>query len=179
MIDDIQIITARMILRPPRAEDLDGWAEFNADPVHTRFVGGAQTRSEAWRSLCSMGGSWHLFGFGMFSMIERASGRWIGRAGPWQPEGWPGTEIGWGVAKAYEGKGYVTEAASAAMDYVIDVLGWTNIIHVIDPENLPSIAVAKRLGSTNLGPTTLPVPYENARVDIWGQSAEAWKSAHR
>jgi RimJ/RimL family protein N-acetyltransferase len=179
MTDAHTIITDRLILRLPRAEDLDGWAAFYADDGHTRFVGGAQTRSEAWRSLCSMAGAWQLFGFGMFSMIERATGRWIGRTGPWQPEGWPGAEIGWGVAKDCEGKGFVTEAASASMDYVIDVLGWAEIIHVIDPDNAPSIAVAKRLGSINLGPTQLPPPFQNARVDAWGQSADAWKSARR
>ena len=33
----------------------------------------------------------------MFSVIEKDSGRWIGRIGPWQPEGWPGTEVGWSL----------------------------------------------------------------------------------
>lgn len=112
----------------------------------------------------------------MFSMIERATGAWIGRTGPWHPDGWPGTEIGWGVLPAYQGKGFVTEAAAASMDYAIDVLGWTHIIHVIDPENLPSIAVAQRLGAVNEGPTRLPAPYQDARVDAWGQSADAWKA---
>jgi len=62
------------------------------------------------------------------------------------------------------------------MDYAVDVLGWTLVIHIIDPENLPSIAVAKRLGATNLGPTQMPAPYHDARVDAWGQSAEQWKA---
>ena len=38
-------------------------------------------RSPAWRSLAATLGSWHLQGFGMFSVIEKASGRWVGRVG--------------------------------------------------------------------------------------------------
>ncbi|WP_010184248.1 GNAT family N-acetyltransferase [Sphingomonas sp. PAMC 26605] len=45
-------------------------------------------------------------GFSMFSVIERKTGAWVGRIGPWQPEGWPGTEVGWGVAAAFAGKRY-------------------------------------------------------------------------
>lgn len=62
------------------------------------------------------------------------------------------------------------------MDYAFDVLGWTDVIHTIDPENARSIALAQRLGSANLGPTKLPQPYEDARVDAWGQSAAQWRA---
>jgi RimJ/RimL family protein N-acetyltransferase len=173
------ILTERLLLRPPLPEDFDGWASFQADPVNTRFVGGAQERSAARRSFCTMAGAWTLTGIGMFSMIERSTGQWIGRTGPWYPDGWPGTEIGWGVLPSHQGRGFVTEAAAASMDYAIDVLRWTQIIHVIDPENEPSIAVAKRLGAVNLGPTRLPAPYQDARVDAWGQSAAEWKKRNQ
>ena len=33
----------------------------------------------------------------MFSVFEKDSGRWIGRLGPWEPHGWPGKEVGWGI----------------------------------------------------------------------------------
>jgi RimJ/RimL family protein N-acetyltransferase len=103
----------------------------------------------------------------------------VGRVGPWQPEGWPGTEIGWGVAREYAGRGYACEAAVAAMDYAVDVLGWTDIIHTIDPDNLPSIRLARRLGAVNRGATRLPSPYEDAPVDAWGQTAAEWMARIR
>jgi hypothetical protein len=40
-------------------------------------------------------GAWPAHGFAMFSVIEKESGRRIGRLGPWQPDGWPGHKIGW------------------------------------------------------------------------------------
>ena len=59
-----------------------------------RHLGGVAARSAAWRSLCTAAGAWTVRGFSMFSVIEQASGRWVGRLGPWQPEDWPGTAIG-------------------------------------------------------------------------------------
>lgn len=143
-----------------------------------RFLGGVQARGAAWRNLCTMVGAWSVRGFAMFSVIERDTGRWVGRIGPWQPEGWPGREVGWGVAWEFAGRGYAYEAACAAMDYAVDALGWDHVIHTIDPENSGSIKLAQRLGSVNQGPVSLPAPLESFRVDAWAQSADQWR-AHR
>ncbi len=119
---------------------------------------------------------WALRGYGMFSAIERSTGRWLGRVGPNHPEGWPGTEIGWALVRDAWGRGYATEAAAASIDWAFGVLGWTEVVHVIAPENAASAAVATRLGSVNRGPTRLPAPYEDNRVDLWGQAAADWRS---
>jgi RimJ/RimL family protein N-acetyltransferase len=169
------LFTERLILRVPEAADLDGWAAMAADAETMRFIGGTASRSGTWRQLCTMRGSWDIKGFAMFSVIERATGAWVGRLGPWEPEGWPGKEVGWGIAPQFAGKGYAYEAAVAAMDYAFGVLGWDRVIHTIDPENTRSIALAVRLGSSNGGPTKLPDPYQDARVDAWGQTAEDWR----
>lgn len=169
------LVTDRLILRPPGPEDLDGFAAFAAEPETMRHLGGAVSRPVAWRNLCEMAGAWDVNGFAMFSVIERESGAWVGRIGPWQPEGWPGTEVGWGVLQAFAGRGYAHEAAVAAMDYAVDVLGWTEIIHTIVPDNARSIALAQRLGSTLLRPTRLPPPI-NIAIDAWGQTADQWRA---
>lgn len=166
--------TQRLILRPPIEADLDGWAEMMADEEAARFVGGVQARAGAWRGMAAMAGSWALKGFGMFSAIEKASGRWVGRMGPWQPEGWPGTEVGWGLARGAWGRGYATEGSAAAIDWAFGALGWDEVIHCIDPANAGSVRVAERLGSALRGRGQLPAPYEGIAVDIWGQTREEW-----
>ncbi len=166
--------TDRLILRPPREQDLDAWAAFNADPEATRHLGGPQPRGTAWRAMATMAGSWALKGFGMFSVLEKPTLRWIGRIGPWQPEGWPGTEVGWGLLPEAQGRGYAHEAATAAIDWAFETLGWTDVIHCIDPANTPSQAVARRLGSTLRGPGKLPPPFEHVPIEIWGQTREEW-----
>ena len=171
--------TERLILRVPDASDLDGWTVMNADAETMRFLGGVKSRAESWRGLCEMRGAWDIRGFAMFSVIERATGQWVGRLGPWEPEGWPGKEVGWGVAPQFSGRGYAHEAVVATMDYVFDVLGWPAVIHSINPENIRSIALAQRLGSTNGGPTRLPQPLLDVRVDAWGQTAEQWSARQK
>lgn len=166
--------TERLLLRPTLNEDLDGWAALMGDPQSARFLGGTVARAAAWRGMAAMAGSWALQGFGMFSVIEKSSGRWIGRLGPWQPEEWPGTEVGWGLLAAAWGKGYATEGSIAAIDWAFAHLGWEEVIHCIAPDNLGSAAVARRLGSTNRGPGRLPAPFEAVEVDIWGQTRAEW-----
>jgi RimJ/RimL family protein N-acetyltransferase len=170
--------TERLILRPLVVEDFDSFAAFCADPVVMRHLGGVQPRSMAWRGFTSVAGSWALQGFGMFSVTERSSGRWVGRIGPHKPEGWPGTEVGWGLIQDVWGNGYAVEAAAASMDFAVDQLGWTEIIHCIDEANTDSQAVAKRLGSTLLRLDRLPPPVD-VEIDIWGQSADQWRARRR
>jgi RimJ/RimL family protein N-acetyltransferase len=169
-IRTLELGTPRLRLRPTRIEDFDAWAAFMADTDAARFIGGQQTREAAWRGFAMMAGAWQLQGFAMFSVIEKATGRWLGRVGPWQPEGWPGTEIGWGIVRDCWGKGYATEAAIATIDWAFAELDWHDVIHVIDVDNVPSQRVAARLGSVNRGPGRLPAPFDVYRVDIWGQT---------
>jgi RimJ/RimL family protein N-acetyltransferase len=158
-------------------EDFDAWARFLDDEIATRFVGGRQARSTAWRTFMGMCGCWYMTGIAMFSVIEKSSGQWIGRLGPWYPEGWPDREVGWGIAREHWGKGYASEGAAAAMDYACEVLGWEHVIHCINEINTPSQGVAKKLGSRYLRRVTMPFPFENLPVDAWGQSREEWRQS--
>jgi RimJ/RimL family protein N-acetyltransferase len=171
---DTVIETERLILRLPRIEDFDAWAAFMGDEEAARFIGGLQLPPVAWRGMATMLGSWQLVGHGMFSVIEKASGQWIGRVGPWSPHGWPGDEVGWGIIRSQWGKGYALEAAIASMDFAVDVLGWTDIVHTIDPANTASQKLAIKLGSTNRGPGQMPPPFQDKPIDVWGQTAAQW-----
>jgi RimJ/RimL family protein N-acetyltransferase len=145
------------------------------DPDASRFIGGPVTRAEAWRRFLWQPGAWLVQGFGMFGVIEKHSGLWMGQIGPWKPEGWPGNEIGYAFHPRAWGKGYATEAGAAAIDWALDNLGWDDIIHCIDRGNVASQNVARRLGSTMKGQGKLPPPHQDAVIDIWGQSREQWR----
>src|SRR5215469_9264630 len=137
-MDGPVIETERLILRPTEPEDFEPWAAMMADEETARYIGGVQTRSQAWRGFMTVAGAWRMAGFSMFSVVERASGRWVGRLGPWMPADWPGTEVGWGLVRDTWGKGYATEGAAAAVDWAFDALGWDEVVHVIAPENVRS-----------------------------------------
>ncbi|KAF0117081.1 MAG: acetyltransferase [Hyphomonadaceae bacterium] len=169
------IETARLILRPPIAEDFDAFAAMHQDPQVMEFLGGVQSKATAWRTFNGFAGAWHLWGFSMFCLIDKTSGEWLGRVGPIHPFAWPEKEVGWGIVKSAMGKGLALEAAIATMDYAFDQLKWEKLVHCIAPLNYPSQALAIKLGSKNLGPTQLPPPYENLPVDAWGQSRDEWQ----
>jgi RimJ/RimL family protein N-acetyltransferase len=167
--------TERLLLRPPELADVDPWIAFMGSDASAN-IGGPVPALRGWGSLMMGAGDWACRGYGMFSVVEKASGDWIGRVGPVHYEGWPGTEVGWAIIPVAQGKGYSVEAAIACMDWVVDHLGWTEIIHTIRPDNFISQRVAKRLGSVNQGPGKLPAPAEDLAVDIWGQSAADWRA---
>ena len=168
--------TDRLLLRVPQRGDFDGFCELMGDEEACRHIGGAMSRTAAWRKFLQMPGAWVLQGFGMFAVIEKASGEWVGNIGPWQPEGWPGTEVGWALRRAAWGKGYALEAATAAIDWSFDELGWTDVIHSIDTDNVASQQLAMRLGSRNRGPGKLPAPFEDVPIEIWGQTRDEWRT---
>src|SRR5215217_8140303 len=149
------------------------------DPDAARHLGGVQAPSVVWRAMMSNAGAWALTGISMFSVIEKTSGVWVGRMGPWKPHGWPGNEIGWSLHPDSQGKGYAQEGATAAMDYAFDLLGWSDVIHCIDPDNVASQKLAERLGSRLHGETRMPAPYDDLPVDAWGQTREDWRARAR
>ena len=167
--------TDRLILRPPVDADFDGFCAFHADEKAMTYLGGLSSPPVVWRILRTIAGSWALDGFGMFSVIEKSTGRWIGRIGPLCPHGWPDREVGWGLLTEAQGKGYAREAAIASMDFACDVLDWDAIIHTINPGNQPSAKLAQTLGSSVLRQARLPDPYADQVVDVWGQTRNEWR----
>ena len=66
---------------------------------------------------------------------------------------------------------------AAAIDWAFDHLGWDFVIHCIDKNNTPSIALAKRLGSTlQREDVAMPAPFQDHKVDIYGQSKAQWRA---
>lgn len=138
--------TERLRLRAPCEADFPAEAEFFASQA-SHFVGGPKRPDETWRALAMMLGHWMLRGYGFWGIEDKADGTYLGRVGLWGPEGWPEPEIGWTLMPHATGKGYATEAALAARAYAYDVLNWPTAISLIDPANVTSEAVARRLGA--------------------------------
>jgi RimJ/RimL family protein N-acetyltransferase len=140
-----------------REEDLDDYAEMCADPLVMRYLGTGNTasRQEAWRSMAFFIGHWQLRGYGHWAVEEKSTRRMIGRLGFLNPEGWPGFEIGWTLARHCWGKGYATEGGRKALQYGFNELGQAHIISLIHPDNTPSMKVAERLGETLEGKTRI------------------------
>jgi [ribosomal protein S5]-alanine N-acetyltransferase len=143
-----EVETERLLLRQWRDNDLDAYAELLADADVMRFLGDGSTatRNDAWRHMAVHAGAWSLRGFSHWAVELRQTGEFIGRLGPWFPEGWPALEIGWVIAPRHQGHGYATEGAREALHLAHEHLGAQRVISLIRPGNEPSSAVARKLG---------------------------------
>ena len=140
--------TARLRLRRPELGDFDAYAALCADPEVMRYIGDGlpMSRRRAWQAFAAMLGHWALRGYGQFAVESKATGAFLGRVGLYQPDPWPGIELGWTLAGAHWGRGYASEAATAIRDWAFDTLGLTRLVSVIIPENRPSIRIAEKIG---------------------------------
>lgn len=91
-------------------------------------------------------GHWALKGYGSWVLTRKSDGAVLGRIGFWNPEGWPGLEIGWRLARPAWGQGYAQEAGAAAIEWAWSALGVPRLISIIAPDNNASVRLAQRLG---------------------------------
>jgi RimJ/RimL family protein N-acetyltransferase len=142
--------TERLVLREWRAGDLDAESAVMADPEVMEFMGGVVDRVESWRRLALHAGHWVLYGYGNWVVEVKDTGATVGRVGLWQPEGWPGLEVGWRLSREAWGHGYATEAARTSIEWGFANLEVEQLISVIHPDNERSMRVAERLGMRRL-----------------------------
>jgi RimJ/RimL family protein N-acetyltransferase len=168
----VSLETDRLRLRPFRESDLDAYADMCGDPEVMRYLGNGQpmTRAESWRSLALMLGHWLLRGYGLWAVEERTSGELVGRIGCWNPEGWPGLEVGWTLRRHFWGRGFATEGARAALAYAFTQLGAGHVLSLIRPANAASVRVAERLGERLEGRGEV----NGHECLFYGLSAEDW-----
>ena len=161
-----RLATARLDLRMFREDDLGAYADRCADDEVMRFigVGGAVGADVAWRQMALFVGEWSLHGYGMWAVEERASGRLIGRVGFLNPHGGPACELGWLLARGAWGHGFAHEAAQAAIARGRSKLGIGELISLIRPDNVRSIALAHRLGATL-----------DRKIDFMGAEAQLYR----
>lgn len=159
--------TERLVLRPLAGGDFEDYAAMLADPeVASGLAESVGTgRADAWRSLAVFIGHREIRGYSHWALVEKVTGRFVGRAGPWQPYGFPGLGVGWCLAREHWGKGYASEAGRAAVAYCFGELGAEEVISLILPGNERSIGVAERIGHRYLRETE----YRGRLVHIYGQ----------
>jgi RimJ/RimL family protein N-acetyltransferase len=171
----ITLETERLTLRMFRQEDFQHYAQLCADTEVMRYLGEGKTLEswEAWRQMAMIIGHWHLRGYGIWAVEERETGNLVGRIGLFNPEGWPGLEIGWVLGRGYWGKGYATEGARRALEYAFKELNRQEVISLIHPKNHPSIRVAERIGEKLKGEAEL----FGHEVLVYGIDLSSWRAA--
>jgi RimJ/RimL family protein N-acetyltransferase len=137
--------TERLRFRAVRRDDLDEFLALHEDPLIARFMGSYDRAGmERWMQMGL--DEWAERGNGRVAILERASGRFVGRTGL---KHWPQfgeTEVGWVLRPDARGKGFATEAGAASLRWGFERFQLPFVTAMIQPENAASIRVAERLG---------------------------------
>jgi RimJ/RimL family protein N-acetyltransferase len=170
----VTLTTERLLLRMFRQDDFEGYARMLADPEVTRYLGDGKpvARPAAWRQMAMLIGHWQLRGYGLWAVEEQGSGTLIGRIGIFNPEGWPGVEVGWMLRRESWGQGLATEGARAALAYAFTELNQPHIVSLIRPNNLASIRVAEKLGEA----LEDSIDMYGKQALVYGISQEKWQA---
>jgi RimJ/RimL family protein N-acetyltransferase len=138
-------------------------ADFYANDPGANFVGGPLDADSTWRALAARIGHWHLRGFGLFAIEQKATGAWCGWCGLWQPHGWPEIELGYALVESARGRGYAIEACTCARDHAFGTMKLATLVSYILPDNIASQRVATRLGAMRDGKVVI----RETTVDVW------------
>lgn len=146
-----EIRTARLLLRPHRRADFEGYAAIFSSE-RSRYMGGPLSLQDAWFSFAGDVGNWGLFGFGAWAIEIAESGpeqgAFAGQVCIAHPAHFPEIELGWMVLPGFEGQGIAFEAAQAALRWAEGRPEIGRLVSYIDPENARSIRLAQRLGAS-------------------------------
>jgi RimJ/RimL family protein N-acetyltransferase len=154
--------TERLRLRPISTEDFSGFLAMHADPEVSEFIGKHDAESAAHR-LREAEENWAASGYGMFAVLQRHTGEFLGRCGLVHWPEFDETEIGWALRRQAWGHGYGTESARACVAWTFTSTPLTRLTAMINPANPRSLAVAERLGMT----WSRSTPFKGAVVDVY------------
>lgn len=144
------IATDRLVLRPWLDSDLDALTTINTDPAVYEWLAGPFTREMNAASIARQQGFQAAHGYCYWALVEKGSGLLMGMAGlmpvSFNAGFLPAVEIGWRLSPAFQGKGYATEAARAALAYGFGPAGLDEIVSFTVPHNKASRAVMERIG---------------------------------
>lgn len=146
---EIVIETERLFLRKFTLDDADFMLEMLNTPTWLRFIGdrGVRTVEEAMEYLRNGNiRSYREYGFGFYVVVIKETQESIGICGIVKREGLEDIDIGFAFFPQFMSKGYGYEAASATLNYALNDLKIKRIVAIIDPENVSSIGLIKKIG---------------------------------
>ena len=90
--------------------------------------------------------SYAKHGFGLWRVVEKATGEAIGICGLIKRDGLDFPDLGYAILERAWGRGYAEEAARASLDYGRKILGMGRIVAITVPGNVGSIRVLEKVG---------------------------------
>lgn len=146
--------TERLILREQTEDDATAVLRLGSDPLVMRYLLDPPPASlEEARTLLRTHPltDYQKYGYGRWAIVLKSTGENIGFAGLKFLPDLQEVDIGYRLLSEYWGKGLATEASRPAIAYGFDVLGLKRIIGMVNPENVASVNVLRKLGLSYVG----------------------------
>jgi RimJ/RimL family protein N-acetyltransferase len=179
-----ELRTERLLLRGWRDDDLEPFAAINADPEVRRYFPTVLERAESDAQAALIRAGFATHGFGLWAVELPGQAAFIGFVGLAVPKFdahfTPCVEIAWRLARAYQGHGYATEGARAAMDFGFTHVGLAEIVSFTVPANRASRRVMEKLGMQYAGDFDHPLLSADdplQRHVLYRLSQSAWSGA--
>ncbi|HEX4020855.1 MAG TPA: GNAT family N-acetyltransferase [Acidobacteriaceae bacterium] len=144
--------TERLILRPWREDDLEPFAQMNADPRVREFFSSTLTREQSDAAIRRYQDQYAEHGFCFLAAELRQTGAFAGFIGmqimdfPIPNIAQPAVEIGWRLPYSLWGKGLATEGARAVMDHALRRQKLHQVVAITAPNNVRSRHVMEKIG---------------------------------
>lgn len=140
--------TERLKVRESTLEDVDDFYEIYQEPSITYYMEDLFPQKEAETAYMKayIDQIYGFYGYGLWTVIHKESGKVIGRAGLSLREGYEMPELGFVIAVPFQGKGYGYEVCRAILGYAGEVLEFQEIQALVDEKNLASLGLLQKLG---------------------------------
>ena len=152
-VNDFSLQTERLILRSWHDTDRAPFAALNADPRVMEYFPSVLAREESDLFAAKISQRIDENGFGLWAIEVRGGAPFIGFVGLSRPRFetafTPCIEVGWRLAYDHWGRGYATEAATAALDDAFHRFNLDEILSFTSRQNQRSQRVMEKLGMTH------------------------------
>lgn len=140
--------TDRCLIRETTPEDVEDFYRIYSHPSITEYMEGLYPEMEEEKAYIRqyIEKVYTFFGFGIWTVVEKAGGAVIGRAGLSYREGFQEPELGFIIGVPWQRQGYAEEVCGAILDYARRALEFGEVQALVEPGNAASLKLCGKLG---------------------------------
>ncbi len=145
----IILVTERLIVRHLTIKDAPDILELLNEPSWLKFIGDKNVRTLQDAENYLINGPLTMYqnlGFGLFAVISKADGKFLGISGLIKRDSLPNIDIGFAFLERYWGNGFAYEASHGVLKYAKDILRLDKVVAIVDPANSSSLRLLNKIG---------------------------------
>ena len=152
-LSDFPLYTKRLVIRPLRPTDAEqAYLTVDLDKDVSRFINRASSLKQKAERFEKLIAGYEAENYGYFALAPiESDDQLIGWVGLTPLDGHPYTQLLYGLARKYWGKGFASEAAASMLRYAFQRMHLSELVAVVNPENVHSKKLLEKIGMTPRG----------------------------